>query len=83
MISEPLTETPVRGNVIMMLQMRRCGLHVMVVVWRWEERGGVVMEVVCLCGMGGEGNVLLQSTCTVVMALLRVVALSLLCPSLF
>ena len=30
-ILEPLTETPVRGNVIVMLQMRRCGLHVMVV----------------------------------------------------
>ncbi|KAL5510462.1 hypothetical protein EMCRGX_G006005 [Ephydatia muelleri] len=30
-------------------------------VWRWEERSGVVMEVVCLCEMGGEGNVLLLS----------------------
>ena len=30
--------------------------------------------------MGGEGNVLLLSTCTVVMALLGVVAL---CPNLF
>ena len=28
------------------------------------EREGVVMEVVCLCEMGGEGNVLLLSTCT-------------------
>ena len=27
------------------------------------ERGGVVMEVVCLCEMGGKGNVLLLSTC--------------------
>ena len=45
-------------------------------VWRWEERGGVVMEVVCLCEMGGEGIVLLLSTCIVVMALLGVVALS-------
>ena len=41
------------------------------------------MEVVCLCEMGGEGNVLLLSTCTVVMALLGVVALSLLCPNFF
>ena len=40
------------------------------------------MEVVCLCDMGGE-NVLLLSTCTVVMVLLGVVALSLLCPNLF
>ena len=40
------------------------------------------MEVVCLCEMEGEGIVLLLSTCTVVMALLGVVALSLLCPNL-
>ena len=46
----------------------------------------MVMEVVCLCEMGGEGNVLLLSTCTgchgIVMALLGLVALSLLCPYL-
>ena len=52
MILEPLTETPVRGNVIMMLQMRRCGNAGL--MWRWKERRGVVMEVVCLCEMGGE-----------------------------
>ena len=48
-------------------------------VWRWEERGGVVMEVLCPRWRGE--NVLLLSTCTVVMALLGVVALSLLCPN--
>ena len=46
MISEPLTKTPVRGNVIMMLQMRRCGLHVMVVLCGGGRREG-------RCGDGG------------------------------
>ena len=78
---EPLTETPVRGNVIMMLQMRRCGLHVMVVLCGGGRRDaqGVVMEVLYPRWRGR--NVLLLSTCTVVMALLGVVALSLLCPN--
>ena len=78
MISGQLTETPVRRNVIMMLQMRRRGLHVIVVMCGDGRRD----DVVCLCEMGGEGECVALSTCTVVVALQGVVALSILCPNL-
>ena len=57
MISEPLTKTPVRGNVIMMLQMRRCGLHVMVVLCGGGRREG-------RCGDGGGVPVMISEPLT-------------------